>query len=51
MTADTHAAAASTDVKSTSIVRTAGGSGVRRTAMRVAMPSVPSLPMNAPRRS
>jgi hypothetical protein len=32
-------------------VRTAGGSGVSRTAIRVAIPIVPSLPTNAPRRS
>ena len=37
--------------KSSSSVRTAGGSGVRRTATAVAMPIVPSLPTNAPRRS
>ena len=32
-------------------MRTAGGFGVSRTAICVAMPSVPSLPTNAPRRS
>ena len=47
----TVSAAASTAGKSSSSVATAGGSGVRRTAMRVAMPRVPSLPTNAPRRS
>ena len=51
MTALTQAAASSTAAKSASIVRTAGGSGVSRTAIRVAMPAVPSLPTNAPRRS
>ena len=47
----TVAAAASIDVKSSSSVRTAGGFGVSRTAMRVAMPIVPSLPTKQPRRS
>ncbi len=47
----TVAAAASMDVKSRRSVRTAGGSGRRRTAMRVAMPIVPSLPTKQPRRS
>ena len=47
----TVSAAASTVGKSSSRVATAGGSGVSRTAMRVAMPSVPSLPTNTPRRS
>ena len=51
MIALTVAAPSSTSSKSSSSVRTAGGFGVRRTAMRVAMPSVPSLPTNAPRRS
>ncbi len=37
--------------KSASMVTTAGGTGVRRTAMAVAMPMVPSLPTKAPRRS
>ena len=32
-------------------MRTAGALGVRRTAIRVAMPRVPSLPTKAPRRS
>jgi hypothetical protein len=47
----TVSAADATDVKSSSRVATTGASGVSRTAMRVAMPSVPSLPTNAPRRS
>ena len=51
MMADTVAAPSSTDAKSSSRVRTAGGFGVSRTAMRVAMPSMPSPPTNAPRRS
>jgi hypothetical protein len=51
MIPDTVAAASSTEVKSASRVRTAGGTGVRRTAMRAAIPMVPSLPTNAPRRS
>ena len=45
------AAASRTDGNPSSSVATAGGSGVSRTAIRVAMPSVPSLPTNAPRRS
>ena len=51
MTALTAAAASRTDGNPSSRVATAGGTGVSRTAMRVAMPSVPSLPTNAPRRS
>ena len=51
MIALTVAAPSSTSAKSSSIVRTAGGFGVRRTAIAVAMPSVPSPPTNAPRRS
>ena len=47
----TVAPASSIDVKSSSSVRTTGGSGVSRTAMRVAMPMVPSLPTKHPRRS
>ena len=48
----TVAAAASTVGKSSSsVAHRRAGSGVSRTAMRVAMPSVPSLPTNAPRRS
>ena len=47
----TVAPASSIDVKSRSRVRTAGGSGVSRTAIRVAMPIVPSLPTKQPRRS
>ena len=38
-------------VEVTSMVRTVDGSGVSRTATAVAMPSVPSPPTNAPRRS
>ena len=44
-------APASTSSKSSSIVRTTGGSCVRRTQIAVAMPHIPSLPTNAPRRS
>ena len=51
ITADTAAAASSIAVKSASRVRISGGSGIRRTAMRVAMPMVPSLPTKTPRRS
>ena len=40
-----------TVAKSSSMVRTAGGLGVRRTQMRVAIPIVPSLPTKSPRRS
>ena len=47
----TVAAAASIESKAHSIVATAGGSGVRRTAIRVAMPIVPSEPTKQPRRS
>ena len=47
----TVAAAASIDVKSRSRVRTIGGSGVRRTAIRMAIPIVPSDPTKQPRRS
>ena len=47
----TVSAPSSTDSKSISIVRTAGGSGVSRTQTLVAMPNIPSLPTNAPRRS
>ena len=43
----TVAAASSIDVKSSSSVRTTGGSRVSRTAMRVAMPIVPSEPDEA----
>ena len=51
MIALTVAAPSSTRSKSSSSVRTAGGFGVSRTPMRVAMPSMPSPPTNAPRRS
>ena len=51
ITADTAPAASSIAVKSASSVRISGGSGMRRTAIRVAMPIVPSLPTNTPRRS
>ena len=51
ITADTAAAASSMAVKSASRVRISGGSGMSRTAMRVAMPIVPSLPTKIPRRS
>ena len=44
----TVAAAASTESKSNSSVATAGGSGVSRTAIRVAMPIVPSEPTKQP---
>ena len=51
MMAPTVCAPASTVSKSNSIVRTPGGFCVSRTQMRVAMPHMPSLPTNAPRRS
>ena len=51
ITALTVDAPASTVSKSISIVHTAGGSGVRRTQIFVAMPNIPSLPTNTPRRS
>ena len=51
MIALTVAAASSMEVKSRSRVRTHGGFGWSRTAMRVAMPMVPSLPTKQPRRS
>ncbi len=44
-------APASTVAKSINIVRTDGGFWVRRTQTLVAMPHMPSLPTNAPRRS
>ena len=44
-------AAASIESNAHSIVATAGGSGVSRTATRVAMPIVPSDPTKQPRRS
>ena len=44
MIALTVAAPSSTRSKSSSSVRTSGGSCVRRTQMRVAMPSMPSPP-------
>ena len=47
----TVAAASSIDVKSSSRVRTTGGLRVSRTAIRVAMPIVPSEPTKQPRRS
>ena len=47
----TVAAPSSTVSKSISIVRTAGGFWVSLTQTAVAMPSMPSLPTNAPRRS
>ncbi len=47
----TVAAPSSTLSKSSSIVRTAGGFWVSRTQIAVAMPHIPSLPTNAPRRS
>ena len=47
----TVAAAASTESNAQSIVATAGGSGMSRTAIRVAMPIVPSEPTKQPRRS
>ncbi len=51
MMAPTAVAAFSTSSNDSSSVATAGGLGVIRTATRVAMPSRPSLPTNAPRRS
>ena len=51
MTALTVEAPSSTDPKSMSIVHTAGGSGVSRTQILVAMPNMPSLPTKTPRRS
>ena len=51
MIALTVAAAASIEVKSSRRVRTHGGFGWSRTAIRVAMPIVPSLPTKHPRRS
>ena len=51
MIALTVCAPASTVAKSISIVRTAGGFWVSRTQTLVAMPHMPSLPTNAPRRS
>ena len=51
ITALTVDAPASTVSKSISIVHTAGGSGVRRTQILVAIPNMPSLPTNTPRRS
>ena len=51
ITAETAAAASSMAVKSARRVRISGGSGISRTAMRVAMPMVPSLPTKIPRRS
>ena len=47
----TVAAQSFTEVKSSSIVRTAAGSGVRRTHTATTIPSVPSLPTTTPRRS
>ena len=47
----TVAAPSSTRSKSSSSVRTTGGSWTRRTHTRVAMPSIPSPPTNTPRRS
>ena len=47
----TVAAPSSTVSKSISNVRTAGGFWVSLTHTAVAMPSIPSLPTNAPRRS
>ena len=47
----TVAAPSSTVAKSMSIVFTSGGFCVNRTHTSVAMPSMPSLPTNAPRRS
>ena len=44
-------AASSTLEKPTSIVCTASGTRTRRSVSEVAMPSVPSLPMNVPSRS
>ncbi len=51
MIALTVCAPASTVGKSNSIVRTSGGDCVSRTQTLVAMPNIPSLPTNAPRRS
>ena len=51
MMALTVAAASDTSSKQSSMVRTAGGLGVRRTATAVAIPHMPSEPTNAPRRS
>ena len=47
----TASAAASIEVKSASSTATLSGAGNRRRVMAVAMPRVPSLPMNTPRRS
>ena len=47
----TVAAAASMEVKSRSRVAIVGGLGVSRTAIRVAIPIVPSEPTKQPRRS
>ena len=51
MIALTVSAASSMVRKSNSRVATSGGSWVSRTQIRVAIPSVPSPPMKAPRRS
>ena len=51
MMSETVAAQSLTSMKSSSIVRTAGGSGVSRTQTRATMPSVPSEPTTTPRRS
>ena len=47
----TAIAPACTELKPTTIVETCGGFCRRRTSMAVAIPNIPSLPMNAPRRS
>ena len=51
MMACTTADASATDVKSSSMVRTSGGRGVRRSSTRVTTPTVPSAPTTTPRRS
>jgi hypothetical protein len=51
MTSATVAAASPIVSKSSSMVRTAGASGVSRTQIAVTTPSVPSEPTTMPRRS
>ena len=48
---DTTRPAGSVPSKKASSVRTAAGTGITRSVIRVATPSVPSEPTNAPRRS
>ncbi|OGT95427.1 MAG: hypothetical protein A2083_09710 [Gemmatimonadetes bacterium GWC2_71_9] len=51
MTRVTASPAARSAAKSASSVHTLGGTGTRRTVISVAMPNIPSLPMNRPTRS